>query len=207
MLYSISWMVTREPASGWRRTYRKVATMFAIGGLAGGALVGAIVSVPATWLHHASAQSPRALWLTCAVLSFAYLGSALHVYRLPKLQAPHQVPQAWRDIFSAPVAAFVYAAGLGTVYFTRLATFAAYGLLALLLGLGAHPVAVIEVGAMTGLVRAMTALILPFVQTGGRSTREVVLPLMSWGGVRTRSAEPVVLLALVALPLAALLTQ
>ena len=47
MLHTISWMVTREPEEARDRVRARILTWFLIGGVAGGALMGAMIAVAA----------------------------------------------------------------------------------------------------------------------------------------------------------------
>src|SRR5713101_3821704 len=109
MLYTISWMVTRDgqvengPWSG-------ILSWFLAGGLTGGMLMGAIIAFPARELYYIGGPHPAAFVVAAAVLSALYALRAADIWPVPKPQSPHQVPEAWRNIFRPRVASFIYAA-------------------------------------------------------------------------------------------------
>ena len=161
MLHSISWMVTRDPQAHSERLISVLLGWFLAGGLAGGALTGAVIAFPAWALYQAAGSHVGIFLLVAAALAGVYLGKAANLWPAPKLQFRHQVPEAWRNLFSPKAAAFLYAGGLGSIFFTRLASFTAYPFAVLLIGIGARPAALIGLMAVAGLTRAGTALIMP----------------------------------------------
>jgi hypothetical protein len=206
MLYTISWMVDREPEAERHRARAEVLVWFLLGGLAGGALVGSVIALLASTIFYLSGPRPLLFLGAAAVVAAAYAGQVATFWRVPRPQFHHQVPESWRNIFSRKVASFVYAAGLGTVFFTRLSSPAAYPLAILLLGMGRTPVAIIAIMASVGLVRASTSLVLPLLQLDRVSGDGIV----TWMASKYRAVERLemaVLLSVVCLPVAWILPR
>jgi MFS family permease len=206
MLQSISWMVMREPAAERGRAQAGMLAWFFAGGVAGGAMMGAIITVPAWGLVHVIGSRPTAFVIAAAAAAAVYAGRAAGLWRFPKPQFPSQVPEAWRNIFSRNVASFIYAAGLGMIYFTRLASFAAYPLAVVLLGMGRTPLAIIEIMAAVGLTRAATGLAVPLLRLDTASD-EPVQALMRRLSPRMERGELAVLGCLTLLPFVILLAH
>jgi hypothetical protein len=205
MLHTISLMVIRIHSPREReRLWPRILTGFLVGGLAGGAVMGALIAVVARFLFYLVGAHPAFVAGASAAVAAAYAGRAASVWRFPKPQSPHQVPPAWRDIFGPIVASVVYAAGLGAIYFTRIGSLAAYPLAILLLGMGAAPIAIIEIMAVVGLVRAATALVGPFLHLD-RGSSQTVPALMERRAIAVRRTELFVLAGLVFFPAAMLL--
>jgi|SRR5215472_4729733 len=204
MLYTISWMVAREPEDAREGLWDGILVYFLVGGVVGGAVIGGVIAFPARVLFDFIGPQPVAFLAAAAAVAAAYAGRAANLWPLPKPQFPHQVPEAWRNIFSAKVASFSYATGLGTIYFTRLASLTAYPLVLLLLGMGGTPLAIIEIMAAVGLVRASTALVTPVLRLDSVGS-EAVLALMRKYSAAVRIGELFVLLCLASLPLASVL--
>jgi hypothetical protein len=206
MLYTISWMVEREPQAERHRARAEVLAWFLLGGLAGGALMGSVIALLARTIFYLSGSPPLLFLGAAAVVAAAYAGQAAALWRVPRPQFHHQVPESWRNIFSRKVASFVYAAGLGTVFFTRLSSRAAYPLAILLLGIGRTPVAIIAIMASVGLVRASTSLVLPSLHLDRVSSDGIV----TWIASKYRTVERLemtVLLSVVCLPAAWILPR
>ncbi|HZI72595.1 MAG TPA: hypothetical protein VFD73_00940, partial [Gemmatimonadales bacterium] len=103
-------------------------------------------------------------------------------------------------------ASFIYAGGLGMIYLTRLGSLAAYPLALLLLGAGRTPLAIIEVMAAVGLVRASTALVLP-VRGLDRMSSDAVPTWLQKHSKGMQRAEVLVLVGLILLPIGMLLNR
>jgi len=206
MLHTISWMVTREPEEARDRVRARILTWFLIGGVAGGALMGAMVAAAAGELFTVIGSRTTIFVAIAAVVASAYAGRAANLWHLPKPQLPHQVPEAWRNIFGLRFASFIYAGGLGMIYLTRLGSLAAYPLALLLLGAGRTPLAIIEMMAAVGLVRASTALVLP-VRGLDRMSGDAVPTWLQKHAKGMQRAEVLVLVGLVLLPIAVLLNR
>jgi hypothetical protein len=206
MLHTISWMVTREPEGARDRVRARIVTWFLIGGVAGGALMGAMIAVAAGELFTVIGSRTTIFVAIAAIVASAYAGRAANLWHLPKPQLPHQVPEAWRNIFGLKFASFIYAGGLGMIYLTRLGSLAAYPLALLLLGAGGTPVAIIEMMAAVGLVRASTALVLP-VRGLDRMSGDAVPTWLQKHSKAVQRAEVLVLLGLILLPIGMLLNR
>lgn len=206
MLHTISWMVTREPEGARDRVRARIVTWFLIGGIAGGALMGAMIAVVARELFNVIGSRTTIFVAIAAVVASAYAGRAANLWHLPKPQLPHQVPEAWRNIFGLRFASFIYAGGLGMIYFTRLGSLAAYPLALLLLGMGRTPLAIIEMMAAVGLVRASTALVLP-VRGLDRMSGDAVPTWLQKHSKAMQRGEVLVLVGLLLLPIGMLLNR
>lgn len=206
MLHTISWMVTREPEEARDRARARILTWFLIGGVAGGALMGAMIAVVAGELFTVIGSRTMIFVVVAAVVAFAYAGRAANLWHLPKPQLPHQVPEAWRNIFGLRFASFIYAGGLGMIYLTRLGSLAAYPLALLLLGAGRTPLAIIEMMAAVGLVRASTVLVLP-VRGLDRMSGDAVPTWLQKHSKGMQRAEVLVLVGLILLPIGMLLNR
>ena len=206
MLHTISWMVTREPEEARDRARARILTWFLIGGVAGGALMGAMIAVVAGELFTVIGSRTMIFVVVAAVVAFAYAGRAANLWHLPKPQLPHQVPEAWRNIFGLRFASFIYAGGLGMIYLTRLGSLAAYPLALLLLGAGRTPLAIIEMMAAVGLVRASTVLVLP-VRGLDRMSSDAVPTWLQKHSKGMQRAEVLVLVGLILLPIGMLLNR
>lgn len=206
MLHTISWMVTREPEEARDRARARILTWFLIGGVAGGALMGAMIAVVAGELFTVIGSWTMIFVAVAVVVAFAYAGRAANLWHLPKPQLPHQVPEAWRNIFGLRFASFIYAGGLGMIYLTRLGSLAAYPLALLLLGAGRTPLAIIEMMAAVGLVRASTVLVLP-VRGLDRMSGDAVPTWLQKHSKGMQRAEVLVLVGLILLPIGMLLNR
>jgi len=199
-------MVTREPEGARDRVRARIVTWFLIGGIAGGALMGAMIAVVARELFNVIGSRTTIFVAIAAVVASAYAGRAANLWHLPKPQLPHQVPEAWRNIFGLRFASFIYAGGLGMIYFTRLGSLAAYPLALLLLGMGRTPLAIIEMMAAVGLVRASTALVLP-VRGLDRMSGDAVPTWLQKHSKAMQRGEVLVLVGLLLLPIGMLLNR
>jgi len=182
-----------------------VLTFFLVGGVAGGAVMGALIAFPARELFDIGGFRPVAFVTAAAVLAAVYAGRAANLWYIPKPRFRHQVPEAWRNIFAPRVASFLYAGGLGMIYFTRLESLAAYPLAVLLIGMGRTPLAIIEIMAAVGLARASTVLAVPFLHLDREGSEEAVPALMQKHSATVRHGELIVLLCLACLPFVPLL--
>jgi len=199
-------MVTRMPSPREREwLWPRILTGFLVGGLVGGAAMGGLIAVVARLIFYVVGAHPAAVAIAAAVVAAVYGGRAAGFWRVPKPQSPHQVPPAWRDIFSPVVASVVYAAGLGAIYFTRIGSVAVYPLAILLLGMGRAPIAIIEIMAVVGLVRAATALVGPYLHLD-LGSREAVPAMMEKYASALRRGELLVLAAVIVAPVTMLLT-
>jgi hypothetical protein len=177
MLHTISWMVTLAPEPARPRVCARVLKWFISGGIAGGAVMGAVIALAARELAHVTGSLPAISVAGAALLAAIYAGHEANIWHVPRPQFGHQVPEAWRKIFSPNVASFIYGFGLGTIYLTRLGSLVAYPLAILLLGMGSTPGAIIAIMATIGLVRASTAFLIPFLRLE-HANSEAVLALM-----------------------------
>ena len=177
MLHTISWMVTLAPEPARPRACARVLKWFISGGIAGGAVMGAVIALAARELAHVIGSLPAISAAGAALLAAIYAGDQVNVWHVPKPQFGHQVPEAWRKIFRPSAASFIYGFGLGTIYLTRLGSPVAYPLAFLLLGMGRTPGAIIAIMATVGLVRASTAFLIPFLRLENANS-EAVLALM-----------------------------
>ncbi len=160
MLSTISWMVNRD-ADQSESAHFSIVGMFLLGGLFGGGAAGALLALAARGVFFILGSAPPLFALASVVLGLVFLGDSLDLFTLPRPQFHHQVPEAWRNIFAPPVASFVYASSLGAFFFTRINSLVVYPLVALLLGMGKWPVAIVCCMAVGGMTRAATALVLP----------------------------------------------
>jgi hypothetical protein len=170
-------MVTLAPEPARPRVCARVLTWFIGGGVAGGAVMGAVIALAARELVHVIGSLPVISVAGAALLAAIYAGHEANVWHVPRPQFGHQVPEAWRKIFRPSVASFIYGFGLGTIYLTRLGSPVAYPLAFLLLGMGRTPGAIIAIMAAAGLVRASTAFLIPFLRLEDANS-EAVLALM-----------------------------
>jgi hypothetical protein len=177
MLHTISWMVTLAPEPARPRVCARVLKWFISGGIAGGAVMGAAIALAARELVDVAGPLPTISVAGAAVLAAIYAGHEANVWHVPRPQFGHQVPEAWRKIFSPSVASFIYGFGLGTIYLTRLGSLVAYPLVLLLLGMGRTPGAIVAIMAAVGLVRTSTAFLIPFLRLESANS-EAVLELM-----------------------------
>lgn len=161
MAETVSWMVKRETSAKRFRVTCRILRCFLAGGLVGGALMGLLVAGIARLFYVALGNELRPFSAAAAALAIAYLGTTLGVWRMPKPQIAQQVPSSWREVFPPGVASFLYASALGLTFFTRIGSLALFPLLALSLGLGQWPLAIVSLFAITGFFRAATALIVP----------------------------------------------
>jgi hypothetical protein len=168
--------------------------------------MGAMIAVAAGELFTVIGSRTTIFVAIAAVVASAYAGRAANLWHLPKPQLPHQVPEAWRNIFGLRFASFIYAGGLGMIYLTRLGSLAAYPLALLLLGAGRTPLAIIEMMAAVGLVRASTALVLP-VRGLDRMSGDAVPTWLQKHSKGMQRAEVLVLVGLILLPIGMLLNR
>ena len=161
MLYTISWMVRREPAARQSATEREILVAFLLGGLVGGAVAGAMIAALARGIYDLVGRPVLLSASAGAVLAAAFAGSNIGLWSLSTPQLRSQVPAAWREIFRPRLASFLYSAGLGLFLFTRLGSAVALPLTVCALGLGYQPFAVILTFTSAGLVRAITGLAVP----------------------------------------------
>ena len=159
MLYTISWMVTSNSESS-PSDFALLFT-FLIGGAAGGLLLGLAVAAAARFLFLLIGSEAWSFALGASAVSLLALGSAVGMYRIRIPQLSHQVPEAWRSIFSPYVAGFIYSGALGAQVFTRLNSAVLYPLVIVALGLGQWPTVIIGTFALAGILRSSTSLILP----------------------------------------------
>lgn len=176
-MHTISWMVTLAPEPARPRACARVLKWFITGGIAGGAMMGAVIAVAARELVHVIGSLPAISVVGAALLAAVYAGYEANVWHVPRPQFGHQVPEAWRKIFRPSVASFIYGFGLGTIYLTRLGSPVAYPLVILLIGMGRTPGAIMAIMATVGLVRASTAFLIPFLHLEDANS-EAVLALM-----------------------------
>jgi hypothetical protein len=206
MLHTISWMVTLAPEPARPRACAAVLRWFICGGIAGGAVMGAVIALAARELAHVIGSLPAISVAGAALLAVIYAGHEANVWHVPRPQFGHQVPEAWRKIFSPGTASFLYGFGLGTIYLTRLGSLAAYPLVFLLLGMGRTPGAIIAVMAAVGLVRASAAFLIPFLCLE-KANSEAVLALMRKYSGPAKRGELLALLLVPAFLAAGLLTN
>jgi hypothetical protein len=124
-------------------------------------VAGALVALLARAIFGLVGPHQAFFGLMSGLLALAYAGATARVWRLPLPQLKSQVPAAWRDIFRPRFASFVYSAGLGMIFFTRLGSAVALPLTVYCLGLGDHPAAIVLAFASAGLVRSLTGLTVP----------------------------------------------
>jgi hypothetical protein len=177
MLHTISWMVTLVPEPARPRACARVLRWFISGGIAGGAVMGAVIALAAWELAHVIGSLPAISVAGAALLAAIYAGHEANVWHAPKPQFGHQVPEAWRKIFSPVAASFIYGFSLGTIYLTRLGSPVAYPLAFLLLGMGRPPGTIIAIMATVGLVRTSTAFLVPLLRLED-ANGQAVLALM-----------------------------
>jgi hypothetical protein len=192
MIQTISWMVKREPVESQPRVMNVTLRWFLLGGLVGGAVAGVLVAGPARLLYVIFGDQIHVFMILAVVVASGYLGNLLHLWRIPKPQVPRQVPVSWRDVFPLRLASFIYAAGLGLTFFTRIGSLATFPLAILALGFGGRPVVVIELFALTGLVRAATSLLVPLLGWAGQSG-EAIFDSMEPRAAAIRRAEALIL--------------
>jgi hypothetical protein len=186
MLHTISWMVTLAPEPARPRVCASVLGWFISGGIAGGAVMGAVIALAARELAHVIGSLPAISGAGAAALAAVYAGHEANVWQVPRPQFGHQVPEAWRKIFKPSVASFIYGFGLGTIYLTRLGSAVAYPLLFLLLGMGRTPGAIIAIMAAVGLVRASTAFLIPFLRLEYANSEAVLALMRKYSGSAKR---------------------
>lgn len=161
MVQTISWMVKREDFASRTKMSGVILRWFLAGGLLGGAIAGLLVAGPARLIYAIFGTQLRLLTAVAVIPAVAYLGRPLRLWRLPKLQIAQQVPSSWRDVWPPRVASFLYAGALGLTFFTRVSSLALFPLTLLALGLGQWPIAIVALFAISGLLRAATALLVP----------------------------------------------
>ena len=186
MLHTISWMVTLAPEPARPRACARVLTWFISGGIAGGAAIGAVIALAARELAHVTGSVPAISVAGAALLAAVYAGHEANVWHVPRPQFGHQVPEAWRKIFSPSVASFIYGFGLGTIYLTRLGSLVAYPFVFLLLGMGRTPGAIIAIMAAVGLVRTSTSFLIPFLRLEGANSEAVLALMRKYAGSAKR---------------------
>jgi MFS family permease len=194
MIQTISWMVQREELSSRARISRVILRWFLIGGLLGGAAAGLLVAGPARVIYTLVGNQLRLFVAAAVVLAIAYVGRPLKLWRVPKPQFAQQVPPSWRDVWPPRMASFLYAGVLGLGFFTRISSVALFPLGVLALGLGKWPLAIVTLFAITGLMRAATALIVPLFGWVEVSGSTIVNAL----GLRAELADRVEAIVLVA---------
>jgi hypothetical protein len=93
-----------------------------------------------------------------AVIATMYAVREAFGLRIPLPDRHAQVPQWWRDFFSAPVSSFLYGAGLGIGYFTflRFGTYVAVSVVALVVG---DPLIGMLICLPFGLTRGLTVIL------------------------------------------------
>jgi hypothetical protein len=182
MLHTISWMVTLAPEPARPRACARVLTWFISGGIAGGAVMGAVIALAARELAHVIGSLSAISAAGAALLAAIYAGHEANAWHLPKPQFGHQVPEAWRKIFSPGAASFIYGFSLGTIYLTRLGSPVAYPLVFLLLGMGRTPGAIIAIMATVGLVRTSTAFLIPFLRLEDANSKAVLALMRKYTG-------------------------
>src|SRR5215471_16846751 len=99
MLHTVSWMVAREPTARRDQLHVEILASFLVGGIVGGALMGALIVVPAWGLYHLVGSRPGVFVAMAASVAAAYALRAANLWNIPKPQVPSQVPEAWRNIF------------------------------------------------------------------------------------------------------------
>jgi len=150
---------------------RKVLLLFIAGGLAGGLLAGVFVALAARGLFFLGGSHLNLIAILTSIAAFAYFTRQAGIIGFPAPTAHHQVPEAWRNIFSPGTGSFLYAGALGLTFFTRVSSYSLYPLVLLLLGLGRWPIAIMSLFAITGLARASTTLLVP---TKGWSKQDAI---------------------------------
>jgi hypothetical protein len=159
MVETIRWMVQRESQDTQYHVGIRAMSLFLLGGLTGGAVAGVLLALGAYALFIAIGSHLVGFALASATAALAFAGRQLEWWTIPNVGLRHQVPEAWRNIFAPSTASFLYAGALGLTFFTRISSFAVYPLVILLLGIGQKAWVIICLFAMTGLVRAATALL------------------------------------------------
>lgn len=162
MIQTISLMVKRTDAAERGRLSRSILAWFVVGGFTGGAIAGALVAGVARLLYVWFGDGLATSAVIAAAVAVLYVGPALRWWRMPMPQLTQQVPSTWREVFPPRLASFTYALPLGFAFLTRVASLAVYPMLVFGLGLGRWPIAVIVMFAIAGLVRAASALLVPF---------------------------------------------
>jgi len=129
----------------------------------------------------------RAPWgrigaIVVAVIATMYAVREALGLRIPLPDRHAQVPQWWRDFFSAPVSSFLYGAGLGIGYFTflRFGTYVAVSVAAFSIG---DPLIGMLVCVPFGLTRGLT-VILTVNATEPADAGGLVDILDQWGSTR-----------------------
>jgi hypothetical protein len=206
MLHTISWMVTLAPEPARPRVCARVLKWFISGGIAGGAVMGAVIALAARELAHVTGSLPAISVAGAALLAAIYAGHEANIWHVPRPQFGHQVPEAWRKIFRPGVASFLYGFGLGTIYLTRLGSPVEYPLGFLLLGMGRTPGAIIAVMAAVGLVRASAAFLVPFLRLEDANSEAVLALMRKYSGPAKR-ADLLTLLLVTVILAAGLLTK
>ena len=186
MLHTISWMVTLAPEPARPRACTRVLRWFICGGIAGGAVMGAVIALAARELAHVVGSLPAISVAGAALLAVIYAGHEANIWHVPRPQFGHQVPEAWRKIFSPGTASFLYGFGLGTIYLTRLGSLVAYPLVFLLLGMGRTPGAIIAVMAAVGLLRTSAAFLIPFLRLEDANSQAVLALMRKYSGPAKR---------------------
>ena len=124
----------------------------------------------------------RAGAVVVAVIATMYTVREAFGLPIPLPDRHAQVPQWWRDFFSAPVSSFLYGAGLGIGYFTflRFGTYVAVSVAAFSIG---DPVIGMLVCVPFGLTRGLT-VILTVNATEPADAGGLVDILDRWGSTR-----------------------
>lgn len=162
MVHTVRWMVARENDDKWRfKTESQVFGWFLIGGLLGGVISGAFVALLAVLLAPLGKPMRATLVLGAALVATLYALRSAGLIRIPAPQSRHQVPPAWRSIFSPRFASLIYSTALGLSFFTRVPSLVFYPLLLAALSLGESPLIVVAAFGLLGFTRAATGVIVP----------------------------------------------
>lgn len=192
MAQTISWMVQREAPGNQARVTRIILTWFLAGGLVGGAIAGVLIAGLARLIFLISGGEIEAFAVAALLVSVAYIGTPLRLWRMPKPQIRQQVPATWRDVWSPRIASFLYAGTLGFGFLTRASSLAWFPLIILTLGLGQWPLAIIALFSIVGFVRAMTATVVPLLGWISVDSR-VIVGALSSAGLVAQKLEALVL--------------
>lgn len=153
MVATIAPAVSAGRSESWRRT----ATAFLSGGMAGGAAVGALLGIAGDAARRNLAVPSGGIQLLVAVSALGYALHELGMIRLPVLRLQRQVPRGLRARAPLPFAAFIYSLDLGSGVLTRSVTTLLYVLLIAVASTG-NPLFSAALMACFGLARSATTL-------------------------------------------------
>ncbi|MGH2699763.1 MAG: hypothetical protein ACRDJL_11295 [Actinomycetota bacterium] len=164
---------------GGRKKYWTSVALHALGATLAAAIFGFVLGGIGALL--------RAPWghlgvVVVAVMAIMYAVREAFGLRIPLPDRHEQVPQWWRDFFSASVSSFLYGAGLGIGFFTFL-QFGTYVVVAVAALLSASPLIGVLLCLPFGLTRGLSVVVTARATQPGDAGALVDL-LDRWGSTR-----------------------